>query len=280
MVNIDRIAENLGSVRLMGVLNITPDSFSDGGANLEIQAALATAEKMVEAGVHVLDIGGESTRPGAEPVPLEIELSRVLPVIECLRAKYPDIPISIDTYKSAVARKAIECGASWVNDISGGTFSEDMFEIVARSGATIVISHIKGTPQNMQINPYYDDVVDEITEWLAVRAECAINERIPREKIIIDPGIGFGKRFFDNITILQNIPAFKALGYKLMIGTSRKRFIGYYTGEQDASKRDPGSYITFVYAALQGADFLRVHDVPGTMQALKMATALLIQQRE
>ncbi len=274
-MDIKRLRENLSAVRVMGVLNITPDSFSDGGLHLDVSSSLTTAHEMVDAGAHIIDIGGESTRPGAESISKEKELSRTIPVIQSVRKIFPDIIISIDTYKSDVARKALRSGADWINDISGGTFSPDMFDVAARYDAHIIISHIKGTPKDMQKNPHYDDVVGEICGWLAHRAEIAEKNGIHREKIIIDPGIGFGKKYEDNITILKNLDKFKSLGYKLLLGTSRKSFIGYYTGETDASLRDPASYITFVWAAAFGADFIRVHNVSGTMQALKMSATLL-----
>ncbi len=259
----------------MGVVNVTPDSFSDGGFFYDLDSALSAVERMVSAGVDVVDIGGESTRPGAEPVPLDEELRRVIPVIEAVKRNFPELVVSVDTYKSAVARAALDAGAQWINDISGGTFSEDMFEVAAQRNAVIVISHIKGTPRDMQKNPHYDDVVGEIKGFLARRAQEAQRAGVPPERIVVDPGIGFGKRFEDNIVILQNIAEFKRLGYRLLLGTSRKSFIGYYTGEPDPLRRDPGSYVTFLWSAAHGADIIRVHDVPGTMQALKMAAALL-----
>ena len=219
------IIDNILQIKIMGILNITPDSFSDGGINSDIESALITAREMVAAGVFILDVGGESTRPGSQPVTQAEELHRVIPVIEALRYEFPEIPISIDTYKSGVASEALESGANWVNDISGGTFSPEMFDIAAKHDAKVVISHIKGTPRNMQKNPWYDNVVGEICEWLIYRAEQAENSGIPHENIIIDPGIGFGKRFKDNITILRNIDSFKSLDYALMIGTSRKSWI-------------------------------------------------------
>ncbi len=275
MDGLSKILDNISSVRVMGVLNITPDSFSDGGVNYRLSRALRSAEEMVLCGADIIDIGGESTRPGAEPVPVEEELKRVIPVVEAVRKNFPEVIISIDTYKSAVAQRALDSGANWINDISGGTFSDDMFRVAARNGANIVISHIKGTPRNMQKNPQYDDVVGEICSWLKARAREAEGCGVSADHIIVDPGIGFGKRYEDNITILRHIDDFKALGYRLLIGTSRKSFIGHYTGESDASKRDPASYVTFIWSAAMGADIIRVHDVRGTIQALRMASVLI-----
>ena len=263
------------NAKIMGVLNITPDSFSDGGINYDFSDAVNSAREMVNYNVDILDVGGESTRPGARPVPIEEELHRVIPLINILAKKFPQAEISVDTYKSEVARQALISGAKLVNDISGGTFSPDMFDTVARYNAKIVIMHIKGTPRTMQKNPEYDDVVAEIGQFLGKQAERAISAGIPRENIIIDPGIGFGKKYEHNITILNNLDKFKALGYKVLIGTSRKSFIGYYTGEESPARRDPASYITFLWSIAMGADIIRVHDVVGTVQTLRMAKALL-----
>ena len=265
----------LSSVKFMGVVNVTPDSFSDGGEYFNPEKAVQHAIDLLSQGANIVDIGGESTRPGAEPVPLEEELARTIPVIERIRSQIPDAVISIDTYKSDVARKAVEAGANWINDISGGTFSPDMFELAASYNVKIVISHIKGTPRDMQKNPYYDDVLDEVYRWLSSRAEEALRAGVPEENIIIDPGIGFGKRFEDNLALLWGIPKLKELGFPVLIGTSRKSFIGHYTDEKDPSKRDPGSFVTFVFAAMLGADILRVHDVSGAIQAVRIAKALI-----
>ena len=263
------------NAKIMGVLNITPDSFSDGGINYDFSDAVNSAREMVNYNVDILDVGGESTRPGARPVPIEEELRRVIPLINILAKKFPRAEISVDTYKSEVARQALISGAKLVNDISGGTFSPDMFDTVARYNAKIVIMHIKGTPRTMQKNPEYDDVVAEIGQFLGKQAERAISAGIQRENIIIDPGIGFGKKYEHNITILNNLDKFKALGYKVLIGTSRKSFVGYYTGEKNPAKRDTASYITFLWSIAMGADIIRVHDVVGTVQTLRMAKALL-----
>ncbi len=272
------IAERARAVKIMGVLNITPDSFSDGGKNFGVDSALRTAEQMAECGVDFFDVGGESTRPGADPVPLEEEIKRVIPVIEALAKHFPEIPISVDTYKSEVARRALEAGATWVNDISGGTFSPDMFDITSQYGAGIIIMHIKGTPKTMQKNPHYDDLFGEISQFLFGQAEKAKAAGIPAEKIVIDPGIGFGKTFPDNLELLNRIPDFRAGGYPVLIGTSRKSFIGHYVDEPDPSRRDPGSYATFLWAALLGADILRVHDVCGTRQFFRMLSVLAEQK--
>ncbi len=274
-INVEKIIENLRKVRLMGAINVTPDSFSDGGFWFDTNIAVEHASKLIEQGAELIDIGGESTRPGAKPVSRDEELSRTIPIIEKIRKSNKDIIISIDTYKSIVARYAIQAGANWVNDISGGTFSEDMFELVAESNANVVISHIKGTPRDMQKNPHYEDVVSEIRSWLQKRSEKAIDAGISKDKIILDPGIGFGKRFIDNIHLIWGIIELNRIGFPVLIGTSRKSFIGYYTGEENASKRDPGSFATFILLASLGVDILRVHDVAGAKQAITMTIALL-----
>lgn len=271
----NEIFDRLENAKVMGVLNITPDSFSDGGINFDLGDAVDSAKEMVHHNVDILDIGGESTRPGARNITLESELHRVIPVVRLLVKKFPQTNISVDTYKSEVARQALISGATWINDISGGTFSPDIFDTVAKHDATMVIMHIKGTPRNMQKNPQYDDVIAEIAEFLEKQTEKAINAGVQKEKIIIDPGIGFGKKYEHNITILNNLDKFKALGYKVLVGTSRKSFIGYYTDEQDAAKRDPASFISFIWSIAMGADIIRVHDVAGTVQTLRMAKVFL-----
>ncbi len=274
-INVEKIIENLRKVRFMGAINVTPDSFSDGGLWFDTNRAVEHASKLIEQGAELIDIGGESTRPGAKPVSRDEELSRTIPIIEKIRKSNKDIIISIDTYKSIVARNAIQAGANWVNDISGGTFSEDIFELVAESNANVVISHIKGTPRDMQKNPHYEDVVSEIRGWLQKRSEKAIEAGISRDHIILDPGIGFGKRFIDNIDLIWGIKELQRIGFPVLIGTSRKSFIGHYTGEKNASKRDPGSFATFILSASLGVDILRVHDVAGAKQAITMTIALL-----
>jgi dihydropteroate synthase len=275
-INVEKIIENLRKVRFMGAINVTPDSFSDGGLWFDTNMAVEHASKLIEQGAEIIDIGGESTRPGAKPVSRDEELSRTIPIIEKIRKANKDIIISIDTYKSIVARYAIQAGANWVNDISGGTFSENMFELVAESNAYVVISHIKGTPRDMQKNPHYEDVVSEIRGWLQKRSEKAIDAGISKDHIILDPGIGFGKRFIDNIDLIWGINELKRIGFPVvLIGTSRKSFIGHYTDEKSASKRDPGSFATFILSASLGVDILRVHDVAGAKQAITMTIALL-----
>ncbi|MGC9314704.1 MAG: dihydropteroate synthase, partial [bacterium] len=218
-----------GDVQVMGIVNVTPDSFSDGGKFFDPKRAIEHGLRLAEEGAHILDIGGESSRPGAEPVALQDELKRVIPVIEELSAQIA-IPISIDTYKSAVAREAIFAGASIINDISAMTFDEAMAETAAEAGCKIILMHIQGTPGNMQKNPVYKDVIGEIAGFLKERFNFAVRRGISPENIWVDPGIGFGKRisggYNDNLRILKNLNRFRGIGEKLVVGTSRKAFIG------------------------------------------------------
>ncbi|GIV11937.1 MAG: dihydropteroate synthase [Fimbriimonadales bacterium] len=276
-----RIAETLQSLRsqlgkrtlVMGILNATPDSFYDGGRYATFQSALARAEQMIAEGADILDIGGESTRPGAEPVPLEEELERVIPVIHTIAQRY-DIPISVDTTKSEVARQALAAGACIVNDISGMQFDPAMPEVVAEAGAGVVLMHIQGTPRTMQLNPTYTDVVAEVRATLQSHIERALHAGIPRENIWIDPGIGFGKTVEHNLTLLRHIPDLKALGYPVLIGTSRKSFIGHLLGGLPPEERLEGTLATVVLSVAWGADIVRVHDVLATVRAVRIADAL------
>jgi dihydropteroate synthase len=259
---------------VMGVLNLTPDSFYDGGRYTSLERALARAEQMIADGADILDIGGESTRPGAEPVPLEEELRRTLPVIEALAARY-DIAISIDTTKSEVARRALQAGAHIVNDISGMSFDPRMPEVVAEAGALVILMHIKGTPKTMQQNPTYDDVVREVCDALAQHAERAQRAGIPKENIWLDPGIGFGKTLEHNLQLLRHLPTLKSLGYPVLVGTSRKSFIGQILGGLPPEERLEGTLATLALAVAWGADVVRVHDVKEAVRAVKVADALV-----
>ncbi len=247
-----------GTVRIMGVLNVTPDSFSDSGKYYEFHAAVDHAFRMRDDGADIIDIGGESTRPGAEPVAADLEIDRICPVIEAIR-KDIGVPISVDTYKSRVAEAALAAGASMVNDISGLTFDADMARVAAGRGASVVISHIKGNPKTMQVDPRYDDLMGEIAGFLAASAGIALTAGIPKERIILDPGIGFGKSMEDNYRIINNISVLKTLGYPVLIGLSRKSLIGKLY--DDDSDRLPATIALNAAAALNGADIIRVHDV-------------------
>lgn len=259
---------------IMGVLNLTPDSFYDGGRYTTLERALARAEQMIAEGADILDIGGESTRPGADPVPLEEEIRRTLPVIEAIAARY-DIALSIDTTKSEVARLALQAGAHIVNDISGMRFDPRMPEVVAEAGALAILMHIKGTPKTMQQNPTYEDVVREVRDMLAQHAERAQQAGIPKERIWLDPGIGFGKTLEHNLQLLRRLPDLKSLGYPVLVGTSRKSFIGLILGGLPPEERLEGTLATLALAIAWGADAVRVHDVKEAFRAVKVADALV-----
>jgi len=264
---------SLDRTLIMGVLNVTPDSFSDGGLFLRPDDALRRAEEMASEGADLIDIGGESSRPGAEPVPLEEELRRVLPVVREASRRLP-LPISVDTYKAEVARRALEEGASIVNDISALRFDPKMAEVVADHRAPVVLMHMKGTPRDMQRNPYYEDVVGEVEAFLKERREAAVRAGIPEGNIILDPGIGFGKRVEDNLQLLKHLDRLVALGNPVLVGTSRKSFIGAVL-DLPVEERLEGTLATLVLAVAKGAKLLRVHDVRPAVRAVRMAEAIL-----
>lgn len=266
---------DLGSrTHIMGILNVTPDSFSDGGKFINAEDALVHARKMAAAGADIIDIGGESTRPGSESLPEDEELRRIIPLIERLSAELT-VPISVDTYKSAVARKALNAGASIVNDISGLRFSPDMAQVVAEHDASVVIMHIKGTPRDMQQNPVYDDVVGEVLTFLAGGIEIAVRAGVSRERIIIDPGIGFGKTLEHNLTLINRLDEFRTLGRPVMLGTSRKKFIGTVLDVPVPEDRVSGTAATVALGIERGASLVRVHDVGPMVHVARMTDAIV-----
>jgi dihydropteroate synthase len=258
---------------IMGVLNVTPDSFSDGGRFLHTDAAVEHARRLIAEGADIIDIGGESTRPGAEPVPLEEELRRVIPVVQAVRREFPDACISVDTYKARVAEEALAAGANMINDVSALRFDPDMVRVVVQANVPVVLMHMKGMPKTMQQNPFYHDVIGEITEFLAERIAWACERGLDERNIIIDPGIGFGKRPEDNWEILQRLEAFKALGRPVLVGPSRKSFLGLLTGRPPAERLEE-TIAAAVICALHGADLVRVHDVGAVKYALAVADAV------
>lgn len=258
---------------LMGVINTTPDSFSDGGAFLDPKRALARVEQMLEAGAGIIDVGGESTRPGSAGVDEEEETRRVLPLISAVSRRWP-VKISIDTSRFAVARQAYEAGATMVNDVSALRRHPQMAVWIAEKKLEVVLMHMAGTPADMQLNPFYHDPVEEISAFLAERTAWALKQGIAPESVIIDPGIGFGKRPADNLALIRAVPRLKQLGFRVLIGLSRKAFLGVISGEKEAAKRDPESLAANLLAAAYGADILRVHDVAGTRKALTVLAAL------
>jgi dihydropteroate synthase len=258
---------------LMGILNVTPDSFSDGGRYLAAEHALRHAREMISMGADILDIGGESTRPGSQPVSAEEELSRIIPIIERIAAE-SSVLISVDTYKSTVARKALAAGASVVNDISGLRFSPDMAEVAAAANAAVVIMHTKGMPRDMQHNPVYDDVVPEVMAYLGEGIELAVKAGVDREKILIDPGIGFGKTLEHNLSLLRRLDEFRGLGRPILLGTSRKKFIGTILDLPVPEERVDGTAATVALGIERGAHIVRVHDVARMKQVARMTDAL------
>jgi dihydropteroate synthase len=255
----------------MGVLNVTPDSFSDGGAFLDPRRAVTHAERMAREGADVIDVGGESTRPGADPVPLTEELRRVLPVVEEL-AQRRTAPLSIDTSKAEVARAATEAGAVFVNDVTALRGDAAMAEVVVRSGAEVCLMHMRGEPRTMQDDPRYGDVVSDVKAFLEERLAFAISAGIPEERVWLDPGIGFGKTVEHNLELLRRLDEVTAIGRPVLVGLSRKRFLGALTGrpEQD---RVAGGVAASVLAFQRGAHMFRVHDVAHTRDGLRVAAA-------
>ncbi len=259
---------------VMGIVNVTPDSFSGDGLGSDVERAIAQGLRMVEEGADLLDVGGESTRPGSEPVSEEEELGRVLPVIEGLASAIL-VPISIDTYKSSVAKKALEKGAAIVNDISGLHADPELARVATEAGAGVVVMHIQGTPRDMQKDPKYADVIGDIGDYLAegiARAEAA---GITREQIIIDPGIGFGKTLEHNLEILRRLREFRSLGCAIMVGTSRKSMIGKLLGDLPPEQRVEGTAATVALAVAAGADIVRVHDVKEMTRVARVADAIV-----
>lgn len=257
---------------IMGVVNVTPDSFSDGGRFLAAERATAQGLKLAEEGADILDIGGESTRPGADPVTAEEEMSRVLPVIRELSGRASAV-ISIDTYKASVARAAVEAGAGVINDVTALAGDPDMAAVAAETGAGVVLMHMKGEPRTMQKNPHYDDVVAEVTAFLAERAERAEAAGVAPEAIVLDPGIGFGKTLEHNLLLIRRLADLKALGKPVLLGASRKAFIGLLT-DRPPSERLYGSLGAHAAGALLGADMVRVHDVGPIREALQICDAI------
>lgn len=258
---------------VMGILNVTPDSFTDGGRYFDKDSAIEHGIRMVEDGADIIDVGGESTRPGSDPVPYEEEIRRTIPVIEAI-AKKVNVPIAIDTYKADVAERALDAGASIVNDVSGLRFDPDMPKVSARYGVPVVIMHIKGTPKNMQANPVYDALMPEISDYLRTGIRIAVNSGVSEDMIILDPGIGFGKTFEHNLEILKNLQEFAMLGKPLLIGPSRKAFIGKILNDAPALERLEGTAAAVAISIINGANIVRVHDVREMVKVAKVADAI------
>ncbi len=259
--------------RIMGIVNVTPDSFSDGGEWFERAAAIDHGRRLVAEGASILDVGGESTRPYADPVSVEEELERVVPVIEALVPT--GAQLSIDTMKLAVARAAVEAGATFVNDVTAFRHEPEMAALVAQRGCDCCLMHMLGDPRTMQEDPRYDDVVSEVKAFLEERAAHAVAAGIDEARIMLDPGIGFGKTVEHNLELLRRLDEIVALGFPIVFGTSRKGFLGHLTGREDPHERVAATVATNVLALERGARVFRVHDVPASVDALKVAAATL-----
>jgi dihydropteroate synthase len=257
----------MGRPRIVGIVNVTPDSFSDGGRWLDPGAAVAHGLQLEAEGADILDIGGESTRPGAEPVPVEEELRRVIPVIAAL-ARQARVPISIDTRNAEVMRRAAGAGARILNDVSALGHDPDALRVAAETGLPVVLMHAQGDPRTMQKDPRYDDVVLDVYDWLEARIAACERAGIPRKRIVVDSGIGFGKTPAHNLALIGSLSIFHGLGCPILLGASRKSFIGRLAGGAPADGRLPGSLAAALAAAAQGVQLLRVHDVAATCQAL------------
>lgn len=260
---------------IMGILNVTPDSFSDGGKYTQVDAAIEQVRIMVAEGVDIIDIGGESTRPGAKSVSQDEQISRVIPVIKAIRSEFSsDLLISIDTTLSGVAKAALEAGANIINDISAGQGDKKILTIASEYEVPIILMHMQGTPQNMQDSPSYDDVVAEVSECLYNRAEEAIAAGVKKHNIVLDPGIGFGKRREDNINLLAYLDRIVAIGYPVLLGTSRKRFMGSLCNVSDPTELVTATAVTTALGVMSGVPLFRVHDVKENRQAADVAWAI------
>jgi dihydropteroate synthase len=272
-----RILDLSRSAKIMGILNVTPDSFSDGGQFFSLEAAVLHARELIVEGAEIIDVGGESTRPGADPVSPKEELRRIIPVIEKIRSEFPSVLISVDTYKATTAEKAIRAGADIINDITALRGDPSMIDVVLESGAGVVLMHMQGTPKTMQVAPSYHDVVSEVMEFLEDRCNWLVDRGVDRERIAIDPGFGFGKRLADNIKLMRNLEAFRALAQPLLIGVSRKSGLAQMVGDAalPAAKRIWPTVALTCLLREKGAHLLRVHDVKPNLEALRMTEAIL-----
>lgn len=268
----DRHVDRSSLPLVMGILNVTPDSFSDGGQFASVDAALAHARQMIAEGAAIIDVGGESTRPGAHPVSCADECARVMPVVEALAAE-TDVLLSIDTTKAEVARQAIAAGAHIINDVSAASGDDAMAALAAETGAGLVLMHMAGVPRTMQDNPVYKDVVSEVRDYLLARAHEIESRGVTRAQIAIDPGIGFGKRLEHNLALVANLETFVRTPYPVLVGLSRKRWIGEITG-RNVGDRLAGSLAAAMVSAQKGAAILRVHDVAQTRDAIRVINAL------
>lgn len=264
---------------VMGVLNVTPDSFSDGGRYSDVESAVARAGEMIAEGADILDIGGESTRPATfsdrDPLDPAEELRRILPVIARIRSLHPDISISIDTYKADVAEQALAAGADIINDISGLTYDPEMAPLAARSSVPLVLMHLLGEPRNIPLRPQYDDVVADVLSFWKRQAEVALAAGVAAENIVVDPGIGFGKNSQHSLELLRRMPELRSLGYPVLSGPSRKRFLGRITGVDDPRDRVEATAAAIALSVAGGADIVRVHDIRAMVRVVQVADAIV-----
>ena len=265
---------NFDNMKVMGILNATDNSFFPGSRVGSVENAVNIAMKMIEDGADILDIGGESTRPGSDPVSEEQEINRVVPVIEGIRKKNKDALISVDTYRAKTAEEAIKAGADIINDISAMTFDDNMADVAVKYNAPVILMHIKGTPKNMQKDPHYNDVIGEVKDFFKERIDYAISKGIKREKLILDPGIGFGKNFDHNIELIKKIDSFYEFNMPILLAVSRKTFIGLALGNIPVEERLEGTIAVSCFAAMKNVDMIRVHDVLENKKAIKMIEVL------
>ncbi len=265
------------SAKIMGILNVTPDSFSDGGQFFSLEAAVLHARELIAEGAEIIDVGGESTRPGADPVSLEEELHRVVPVIRGIRSEFPSVIISVDTYKAETAQQAIQAGADIVNDITALRGDPKMVDVIRENRVAVVLMHMQGLPKTMQAAPSYREVVSEVIEFLRERCDWLVSHGVDREAIAIDPGFGFGKRLADNIQLMRNLEAFQIFARPLVVGVSRKSALGQLSGDSalPAPKRIWPTVALTCLLREKGAHLLRVHDVKPNVEALRMTEAIL-----
>lgn len=268
---IDRIRDRRKRPLVMGIVNVTDDSFY-GKSRVGIDNAIPRIETMIEEGVDIIDIGGESTRPGAEPVSVDEELRRVLPVVEEVKKRFPGLPVSVDTYKSEVAKRVLDVGCEIINDVSAFRFDDKMLEVISEYKPVYVLMHMKGTPRDMQVNPFYEDVVREVKDFFIERMGILVDSGLPGENIVIDPGIGFGKRLKDNIDLIKAIPLFSEMA-PVLVGPSRKSFIGLLLDGLPPEERLEGTIAVVSLSVFLGARIVRVHDVKETLRAIKVSWA-------
>lgn len=262
------------NMKIMGIVNATTDSFYEGSRASNSKLAIDKALRMIDEGANIIDVGGESTRPGSDPVSIEEEIKRVVPIIEGIRSANKSILISVDTYRGKTAQKAIEAGADIINDISAMTFDEDMADIAYEYNVPIILMHMKGTPKDMQKNPHYDNVVKEVMDFLNERVAYAFSKGLTSEKLIIDPGIGFGKLYEHNIELIKRVDEFHSLELPILLAVSRKSSIGTALGNLKAEERLEGTIAVTCYAAMKGIEMIRVHDVKENARAARMIEVL------